>query len=68
PVFAYPDGQMDTFNPAIQEALRMEHFEIAFTMLGGMAQLSKKNALYLPRIGVWSDMTPAQLHWWLTRF
>ncbi len=68
PVFAYPDGKVETFNPAVQRALRIENIEVAFTMLDEQADLKRHDPLQLPRIGIWAEMTLAQLHWRLTRF
>ncbi len=68
PVFAYPDGKQDAFNTAVQDALRMEGFQLAFTMMDGGADFTRHNPLLLPRIGIWSRMTLAQLHWRLTRY
>ncbi len=68
PVFAYPDGKIETFNQSIEEALRLEGMEAAFTMLNEQADLARHHPLQLPRIGVWYRMTLPQLHWRLTRF
>ncbi len=68
PVFAYPDGKIETFNQAIEEALHLEGIEIAFTMMNEQADLERHRPLQLPRIGVWKGMTLPQLHWRLTRF
>lgn len=68
PVFAYPDGKQDAFNAAVQEALRMEGIQLAFTMMDEGADFTRHNPLLLPRIGIWSRMTLAQLHWRLTRY
>jgi len=68
PVFAYPDGKQDAFNMAVQDALHMEGFQLAFTMMDEGADLTRHNPLLLPRIGIWSRMTLAQLHWRLTRY
>lgn len=68
PVFAYPDGKIETFNQAIEDALHLEGIEIAFTMMNEQADLERHKLLQLPRIGVWRSMTVPQLHWRLTRF
>ncbi|GAB4531126.1 MAG: hypothetical protein Fur0018_18850 [Anaerolineales bacterium] len=68
PVFAYPDGKLDTFNPSVEDALRAEGIQLAFTMLEEAADLDRHAWLQLPRIGVWSRMTLAQMNWRLTRY
>ncbi len=68
PAFAYPDGKIETFNQAIEDALRLEGIEIAFTMMNEQADLERHKPLQLPRIGVWKKMTVPQLHWRLRRF
>ncbi len=68
PVFAYPDGKIETFNQAVEDALRLEGIELAFTMMNEQADLAQHNPLQLPRIGVWKRMTLPQLHWRLTHF
>jgi peptidoglycan/xylan/chitin deacetylase (PgdA/CDA1 family) len=67
PIFAFPDGQLQTINSALFEMLHSEGFEILFTLIDGRALIEPGNKkMILPRLSVWQSQTLPQFHMRLT--
>lgn len=66
PIFAYPDGQPDSFNDELVGFLRSEEFKLAFTTVEGSASLSGGSLLSFPRVGVWNELSLPAFHFHLT--
>ena len=68
PIFAYPNGPLDSFNPAVEKILIEEGFKMAFTTQEGFARIGKDDHYQLRRIGIWSKTTLSIFHYHLTPF
>lgn len=66
PVFAFPDGQRSFFSPELVSFLEDEGFAFAVTTVEGGAKLSDANALFFPRVGVYSRLSLAAFAYRLT--
>lgn len=66
PLFAFPDGQRDFFSPELVSFLQREGFEFAVTTIEGGAKLTKENALFFPRVGVYRKLSLASFAYKMT--
>lgn len=67
PIFAFPDGQLQTINSTLLEMLHSEGFEILFLLVDGRARIEPGNKnIILPRLSVWQIQTLPQFHMRLT--
>lgn len=67
PIFAFPDGRAFAMSKELIPVLRSEGFKLAFTKVGGRANLNKDEPLQLPRIDVYRGLSLAQFHIHLTQ-
>ena len=65
PIFAYPYGGLNSFNPTIEKILIKEGFQMAFTTQAGIARIGKDDYRQLHRIGIWSTVSLAKFHYHL---
>ncbi|MCP4141127.1 MAG: polysaccharide deacetylase family protein [Chloroflexi bacterium] len=66
PVFAFPDGQPDFFSPKLIRFLEAEGIKFAVTTIDKNVQLTKENALFFPRVGVFRKLSLAAFAYRLT--
>jgi hypothetical protein len=67
PIFAFPDGKLQTFNSTLVEMLHSEGFEILFLLVSGRALIKPGNSkMVLPRLSVWQSQSLPQFHMRLT--
>ena len=67
PIFAFPDGKLDTFNSGLFKMLHSEGFDILFLLLGGRALIQPGiKKMVLPRMSIWRSQSLSQFHMRLT--